>query len=107
MMEDDGFGGRRFIEVLIDKKSYKKDNIIEIVTALSKRFKTPNTLYIDIYTSLDQVLTLEERDLPQTSGQNIPHKYTDDAVFIRNDTESFFHMYFSNGKSMTVKLEQK
>jgi len=77
---------RRFIEVLINRKSFSKKNLVRLFRLISDRFPNPGLLYVTVFSELNNVPTPEERDVPMVSngGQAagpIPTKPT--ARFVR------------------------
>lgn len=86
----------RNVEVLLDVKAFSENTLRQLFVLLSKRFPSPDSLTVDVYTSLEQVDTPEERDAPQpifesSGGNNKPgreelifrkHPY---AILIRQD----------------------
>lgn len=69
---DPSLGGtdseRRFIEVLIDNKSFSKKNLIMLIQLISERFPSPGLLYVNVFSNLEDVETPEEREKPKTSN---------------------------------------
>jgi hypothetical protein len=76
---------RRLLEVLIEKNSFSKSNLVHLVTLLSKRFSSPRLMYVTIFRDLKDVQTPEERDETLASGDSssgpIPASTT--AIFVR------------------------
>lgn len=63
----DSDGGRRFVEVLIDEAAFGEDNLKDLFTLVSHRYPTPKTMYIDVFTSLEDISTPEESEQPGMS----------------------------------------
>lgn len=99
---------RRFIEVVMDKKSFSKTNLITLFNLISERFPKPKLMYIDVYTDLEDVSTPEEGDQPKMSERDEIHiQYGDMASFTGDGKDKFFYTYFQNGDFEEVKIEKK
>lgn len=58
-LSDDGY---RYVEVLLDDKAFSEENLGKLFELVSKRFPTPKVLHVQVYTSLEDVETPEERE---------------------------------------------
>jgi hypothetical protein len=102
-----GDKNRRFVEVLLDGKSFSKENLIALFKLVSKRFPKPNLLFVNVFTSLEDIETPEEREQGKTSetdDSNAPNQ-SDLAVFTRNGKNMFFYMYGANGDFDEVEIK--
>ncbi|MBL8125173.1 MAG: hypothetical protein JNJ39_13800 [Blastocatellia bacterium] len=88
---DDPKIASRHIELLLDQRSFSEQNLKLLFTLVSKRFPQPNLLFVDVYTSLEQAPTPEERDLGGTSNledqTNNRHLW---AIYVRNKNDEYF-----------------
>lgn len=86
----------RRIDVLLDAKSFNKENLTAIFTQIAKKFPTPLKLTIKIHTSLATIETPEEK-LMDRDGQDSrfrDKKYDyKDAYFIRDEDKSAVFFY--------------
>lgn len=82
----------RYVGVLLDEKAFSEHNLKALFKLVSARFRTPDRLEVQVYTSLDQVETPEERDYAIASEspddpKSDKHHW---ALFIRSiDNELF------------------
>ncbi|HEV8367490.1 MAG TPA: hypothetical protein VGQ39_06015 [Pyrinomonadaceae bacterium] len=60
----------RFIEILLDEKSFSEQTLKELFKLVSVRFPKPNRLDVWVYTSLEQVKTPEESEIGNLSESN-------------------------------------
>lgn len=87
----DGRLTSRHVEILLDKKSFSEENLRRLFWLISRRFPEPITLFVDVYTSLDQAPTPEERDEGGRSNQaEEPSKDFLWAMYVRNHNSEFF-----------------
>ena len=96
---------RRFIEVFMDKKTFRKKNLINLFRLLSKQYPKPYLFYVDVFTNLKDITPLNKRKevrLSETPGGEI---VGDSAIFIRADNKSFFYMYFANGNFEEIEIK--
>jgi len=81
----------RHVEILIDEKDFSEANLRSILGLVSKRFPSPKLLFVDVSTSLDQILTPEERDEGVTSDMDGPpvkqHLW---AIYVRSTEGEYF-----------------
>ena len=98
---------RRFVEVLLDGKSFSKENLITLLKLVSKRYPKPHLLYVNVFTSLEDVETPEEREQSKISGSDnsSASNQSDLAVFIRTKEKSFFYIYFADGDFDEVEIK--
>src|ERR1043165_9539076 len=75
----------RKIIVLMDEDTFGPDSVKELFRLLDKRFPEPVKFFCGIYTSLDQLDTPEEADMPKDSGPQprSPEDHHHRAIFIR------------------------
>lgn len=59
--------GYRYVEVLLDDRAFSESNLKELFKLVSRRFPTPRVLHVQVYTSLEDVETPEERDAGRAS----------------------------------------
>lgn len=102
----EGDSERRFVEILMDSRVFTKRNVAVLGERVSKRFLNPSLLYINVFTSLDDVETPEERDGPKISnsasdGPN--RKATATCVRINNNLRCL--IYFADGKHDEVQVK--
>ena len=97
----------RFVEVLLDGKSFSKENLIVLLKLISKRFPKPYILHINVFTSLEDLETPEERDQPKISGTDCSScpEASDNAVFTRANKKSFFYIYKANGDFDQIEIK--
>jgi hypothetical protein len=50
----------RGVDVLLDEKSFSESTLRQLFALISKRFPEPTKMYVNVYTSLDDMLTPEE-----------------------------------------------
>jgi hypothetical protein len=86
---------RRTVSVLLDKASFSEETLKKLFALVSKRFPEPAWLQVDVYTSLEQLRTPEEAELPKVSGQDSSgtfynHPY---ALFMRIEGNELFRYY--------------
>lgn len=109
---------RRFVEVLMKRSSFNVRNLTVLFELLSKRFPFPNTLYVEVYTDLEDIQTPEERErdiqldidaqgnetqvLPIDLGPNPK----DTATFTRYQARMSFRINYSNGRSREVVMSE-
>lgn len=75
---------RRFVEILVDNKSFSKEGLTKIFRLVSARFPNPHVLYVNAFTDLNDVETPEEREQPKISNQHFSGpNMKDSAIFIR------------------------
>jgi hypothetical protein len=97
---------RRFVEVLMDKKSFSKENLIILFNLVTKRYPNPHLLYIKLFTDLTDIETPEEREQSRFSDvDETKERVGDLAVFIRNGKKSFFYIYAANGDFDEVEIK--
>ena len=96
---------RRSVGVLLDAKSFSKENLIVLFRLVAKRFPKPHLLYIDVFTNLDDAETPEEGEAGGLSETDAPGLTNDNAVFIRANKKAFFYMYFANGDFDEVEIK--
>jgi hypothetical protein len=98
---------RRFVEVLLDGKSFSKENLIALFKLVSRRFPKPNLLYVNLFTSLEDIETPEEREQGKFSDSDDANasNQSDSAVFIRNGNKMFFYLYAANGDFEEVEIK--
>lgn len=97
---------RRFIEILLEKKSFSKSNLIMLFKMVSERFPKPKTLDIDVYTDLSDVQTPEERDEGFTSeSQDEVPLSGDFASFTRYDGKMEFVIHISDEEVEEVEIK--
>lgn len=96
---------RRFVEVFLDSKSFTKENLITLLKLVSKRYPKPNLLYIDVFASLEDIETPEEREQSKISNTEGGELTSDHAIFIRTREKSFFYIYFANGDFDEVEIK--
>ena len=97
---------RRFVTILLDKKSFSKENLIILFQLVAKRYPTPNLLNIDVYTDLEDIETPEEADMGKMSETSDPvRKEQDSATGIRHHRKIRFYIYFTDGSFDEVELK--
>ena len=101
----EGDDDRRFIEILMDKKSFSKKNLITLFQLVAKRYPKPALLYIDVFTNLDDIETPEESEQPKLSGTRGAKMPTNNAIFTRANNKMFFYIYFGNGDFEEVEMK--
>lgn len=57
----------RYVEVLLDDKSFNEETLRELFRLLSKRFPKPQVMHVEVSTNLEQVDTPEEREAGKIS----------------------------------------
>jgi hypothetical protein len=82
----------RSVGVLIDREAFTEENLTKLYYLISKRFPQPHWLRVGVSTSLWQITTPEEEDMPLISERGFdPH---DDlyprAFMIREDGNELF-----------------
>lgn len=86
----------RRMDVLLDEKSFNKENLTAVFTQIAKRFPAPLKLTITIHTSLATIETPEEKQMSR-DGQDSrfrEKKYDyKDAYFIRDEDKSAVFFY--------------
>lgn len=92
---DERFGREltsRYVAVLMDAKAFNEDNLKILFSLISKRFPAPKSLYIEVFTNLEQTYTPEEKDSGGNSDSGEPARgYEFDwAVYIRTHDNEFF-----------------
>lgn len=106
---DDAF---RYVVVLLDEKAFSEGTLKNLFKLVSARFPTPSRLYVQVYTSLEQVETPEEYEQPKVSESPDDPPHTDKyhwALFIRElDRELFRYNPKPPDKTMkTIVLKGK
>lgn len=98
---------RRFVEVLINKPAFSKENLTTLFWLVSKRFPKPNLLFIDVFISLDDVQTPEERDRGLTSGgaSSSGPNLQDTAIFTRSGKKMSFIIAWADGGYLEVEMK--
>jgi hypothetical protein len=97
---------RREMSVLLQPKDFSRKTLTTLFKLILERFPTPRIVCVTAYTDLRDTLTPEEEDEGGTSEEPYsPPASGHIAVFIRNDTESFFYMYYKNGDFREVKVK--
>jgi len=101
---------RRFVEVLLDKKAFTKENLITLFQLVSKRFPKPSVLFVNVYTDLEDVETPDERDLGKWSedfnvSADIPNPQNR-AIFTRYKNEMEIIMKYADGDSDTFEINK-
>lgn len=84
--------GRRDVSVLLDESAFSEESLKVLFSLIKKRFPEPDHLMVDVYTSLEQVATPEEKEsglLIHAQGRQRENKYHF-AFFIRNGPNAFF-----------------
>ena len=83
---------RRTLTVLLDPASFSEENLRELFALLSKRFPQPESLTAQVFTSMEQIPTPEESDLPQASevSSNPEIGKYHWAVLVRTRSEEYF-----------------
>jgi hypothetical protein len=85
---------RRFVEVLLDPKAFSQDNLTQLFRLIAARFPQPRVLTVDLFTSLEDVETPEEREQTKASGEEDSGPPPGpNAVFIRSGRNIFFYIY--------------
>lgn len=110
----------RRVEVLLDRKAFSEKTLRQLFALLSKRFPSPDSLTVDVYTSLEQVETPEEKEAGKVvaEGPNGRGKPTrEELIFrkypfaglMRQDGNELFRYTFNsrNSKVKTVILKGK
>jgi hypothetical protein len=59
--------GYRYVEVLLDDNAFSERKLRELFNLVSRRFPTPRVLHVQVYTSLEDVETPEEREAGRIS----------------------------------------
>lgn len=59
---DDPAYTHRNVIVLLDSKAFSEETLRQLFALLSKRFRSPDRLTVDVYTNIEQVDTPEERE---------------------------------------------
>jgi hypothetical protein len=104
---------RRFVEVLMDGKEFNKANLTTLFKLISKRYPRPMLLFINVFTSLADVQTPEERDEPKGHASGIGQVPSpnpdvpipsDTAVYVRTRTGESFNIRYANGDFDEVKI---
>ena len=98
---------RRFVEILLDAKKFSKENLTALFKLVAERYPKPELLFVQVYTSLEDIDTPEEADLGKTSGggNSAAPNLSDSAVFTRSRERSFYYMNFADGKTEEVKIK--
>ncbi len=99
---------RRFVEVLLDKKSFSKENLILLFRLISTRFPKESILFVNVYTDLEDIETPEERDIgkiSELSGSILAPNPQDSAIFTRSRNEKNIIMNFANGDYDEIELK--
>jgi hypothetical protein len=99
-----GEKGARNVQVLLDDAAFSENTLKELFSLLIKRYPEPDWIYVWVVTSLHQVATPEEADLPQLSESNSNPDYDKyhHAVLIKQGEDEFFR-YFPNPPSAQMK----
>jgi hypothetical protein len=99
--EDEPSYTNRRVEVLLDEKAFSEKTLKQLLEFLVKRFPTPDSLTITVYTNLEQIDTPEEREtgrifVESPTGRGKPteeelmsRKYPS-AVLMRQDGNELF-----------------
>jgi hypothetical protein len=100
------FGGvtTRQMEVLLEAEAFSEATLEILFRRILRRFPSPDTLTVDVYTSLKQIKTPEEREIGEiTEGPDNPEvrKYNR-AVLLRRDGNELFR-YTTNPPSREMK----
>jgi hypothetical protein len=87
--------GHRLVEVLLDDKAFSEDNLRELFKRVSRRFPAPRVLSVDVYSSLEDVKTPEEREGAQMSeGPDDPRADTyHRALYLRDNSGNEWFSY--------------
>lgn len=86
---------RRVVEVVMDAKSFSRNNLITLFNLISERFPKPRLTYINVFTDLNDVETPEERDQPKISERDTKDSQSGDmAIFIGSGKKKFFIYIF-------------
>lgn len=96
---------QRTLSVLIEQKAFSEENLNKLLQLIGSRYPAPNWLNINVYTSLEQILTPEEADTPKISGggktENEMYDYPY-ALIIRFQENEIFR-YTANPPTKTLK----
>lgn len=101
-----GDSDRRFVEALMDPRSFSKKNVAVLGRLVSNRFAAPALLYINIFTSLNDVETPEERDESKVSNSasDGPNR-RDTSTCVRLNNNLRCLIYFYNGKHDEIEVK--
>ncbi|MFL6229112.1 MAG: hypothetical protein ACJ741_10065 [Pyrinomonadaceae bacterium] len=110
----------RQVEVLLDEKSFSEETLKTLFRLLSKRFSQPDRLDVEVYTSLEQIDTPEERELGRVfaetingrgkpSAEELVEKKYPHAILMRQDGNELFRYTVGrdNRRLVTVVLKGK
>ena len=90
----------RFVDVLIDKRAFSVQNLRILFDLLSKRFPKPHTLFVTVYTDLEDIETPEEHERGRfsetTDSTDLPNEQ-DTAIFTREGRTKNVVINYANG----------
>lgn len=95
---------RRFMDILISPEKFTKPNLKMLFKHLSKRFRYPNTFYIDVYSDLNDIPKKGEIQ-PITESKSSYTIKGDMAIFTRGKYSKYFLIYFKDGDFDEVQLK--
>lgn len=102
----------RYVEVLLDEKSFSGENLTALFKLVSKRYPKPEALHVNVFTNLEDIETPEEREQPKMSEIKTSENRAESApnpgnraVFTRTKEKSFFYMYFANGDFREIEVK--
>jgi hypothetical protein len=84
---------RRFVEVVADRRTFTRKNLLGLVKLVSARFQNPTLLYVNVFTDLADVQTPEERD----DGQSLSER-----AITKNPQPSATFVRLADGKSRLI-----
>jgi len=95
----------RYVEILLDEEAFSPNNLRELFKLVSHRFKKPKRLDVQVYTSLKDVETPEEREAPKMSGISDvgSSEIHPQAFFIRDGKGNEWFSYNAEAGSTEMK----
>lgn len=95
----------RYIEILLDEGAFSASNLKELFKLVSNRFEKPKRLDVQVYTSLSDVETPEERQAPKMSEQRDvgSSEIHPQAFFIRDGEGNEWFSYNDKAGSTEMK----
>ena len=100
IIDSDVQGEQRIVQVLMDAKGFSRKTVSEVFRLIEKRFSTPESLNVIIFTNLADVPTPEEMDEPSVSGSGGSGRVPKSSRAIINRTgmrEARVILHFSRG----------
>ncbi len=101
---------RRFVEILINPRSFSKVHLKKVFGLISKRFPEPRLLFVNVFSNLDDVQTPEERErgaiaidpppATKTAAKSVTSRINARATFVRrNDGYTRLIVHYPSGAS--------